>query len=189
MIKNMFKMTKARLIVDLILLAILIGIGVTLSSVIRMPGSSYSGASVPPDTAENQTEAFLRKHIQVLAGDIGQRNTEESLKKSVDYIKSSMASYGYETQEQEFEVDKQKFKNLECTLKGKTNDIIILGAHYDSVTGSTGADDNGSGVATVMELARLSAKKQFRKTVRFVFFCNEEPPYFASKEMGSYFYA
>lgn len=189
MIKNMFKMTKTRLIIDLILVAILVGICLIIGSIIRMPGSSYNGPTVPAGSSENQTETYLKKHIQVLAGDIGQRNTEASLQKSVDYIKSSMASYGYETQEQEFEVDGQKFKNLECTLKGKTNDIILIGAHYDSVTGSMGADDNGSGVATVMELARLSAQKQFNKTLRFVFFCNEEPPYFASKEMGSYFYA
>lgn len=189
MMKNMFQMTKKRLILDLILLAILIAIGVSLGSVIHMPGNSYKGEFGSLDDIEKDTENRLRKHIQVLAGDIGQRNTEESLRKSVDYIKGAMSENGYETSEQEFEVDKQTFKNLECTLKGSSDEVLLVGAHYDSVTGSIGADDNGSGVASVIEMARLCAGKRFNKTIRFVFFCNEEPPYFASEEMGSYFYA
>ena len=189
MIKNMFKMTKARLFIDIFLLGILVAIGLTLASVIHMPGSSYKGPFDSLSGEEADTEKKLKQHIKVLAGDIGQRNTEESLKKSVDYIKGAMAENGYKTIEQEFEVDKQTFKNLECTLKGSSDEVLLVGAHYDSVTGSLGADDNGSGVASVIEVARLCADKKFNKTIRFVFFCNEEPPYFASAEMGSYFYA
>lgn len=191
MIKNMFKMTKKRLVVDLVLLFCILGLIGLVVSVIRMPGKSYKGPFASINAQEKETEAHLRQYIQSLAGDIGQRNTERTLKESVDYIKSKMAESGYETKEQVFKVDNQECKNLECTLKGTDSSagVILVGAHYDSVLGSPGANDNGSGVAATMEVARLLAKKSFPKTVRFVFFANEEPPYFSSEDMGSYFYA
>jgi len=64
-----------------------------------------------------------------------------------------------------------------------------VGAHYDSVSGSPGANDNGSGVAALMEVARLFAQKRFARTVRFVAFVNEEPPFFQTHQMGSWVYA
>jgi Zn-dependent M28 family amino/carboxypeptidase len=67
--------------------------------------------------------------------------------------------------------------------------VIVVGAHYDSVVGSPGADDNASGVAVLLELARLHAETRFRKTVRFVAFTLEEPPFFRSRHMGSRVYA
>jgi len=66
---------------------------------------------------------------------------------------------------------------------------VIVGAHYDSVSGTAGANDNASGVAAVLELARLLQGSKLRRPVRFVFFVNEEPPYFQTMEMGSFVYA
>ncbi len=66
--------------------------------------------------------------------------------------------------------------------------ILIVGAHYDTVEGTPGADDNASGVAVLLELARLHAETRFRKTVRFVAFTLEEPPFFRSRQMGSRVY-
>ena len=67
--------------------------------------------------------------------------------------------------------------------------IIIIGAHYDSVFGSPGANDNGTGVAAMLALARRFARAKPKQTLRFVAFVNEEPPYFLSGEMGSQVYA
>src|SRR5262249_50691587 len=72
--------------------------------------------------------------------------------------------------------------------------IVVIGAHYDSVFGSPGANDNGTGVAATLALARRVAEKKTErrppfKKLRFVAFLNEGPPYFLSGEMGSLVYA
>src|SRR2546430_16717727 len=79
--------------------------------------------------------------------------------------------------------------NIEAEISGAHPEIILIGAHYDSVVGSPGANDNGSGVAALLALARKFAGKTTEHTLRFVAFVNEEPPYFLSDEMGSFIYA
>jgi Zn-dependent M28 family amino/carboxypeptidase len=81
--------------------------------------------------------------------------------------------------------------NVEVSLVGSDNATgpVIVGAHYDSVAGTVGADDNATGVAGVLELARLLQRSKLHRTVRFVFFVNEEPPYFQTETMGSLVYA
>lgn len=85
------------------------------------------------------------------------------------------------------------YKNISVELKGitKPEEIIVIGAHYDSapVNGCAGADDNASGIASVIELARQFSNKKFDRTIRFVAFANEEPPFFQTNGMGSYVYA
>src|SRR5205085_7245752 len=77
----------------------------------------------------------------------------------------------------------------EAELKGTTSDIIVIGAHYDSVDGSPGADDNASGAAAMLAIARALAREKHEQTIRFVAFVNEEPPYFQTEAMGSWRYA
>jgi len=79
--------------------------------------------------------------------------------------------------------------NLEAELRGASSEIVVIGAHYDSVVGSPGANDNGSGVAALLTLARRLARSHNTRTLRFVAFVNEEPYYFQSSQMGSYVYA
>ncbi len=83
------------------------------------------------------------------------------------------------------------FRNIIAERRGteQPDRVIVIGAHYDTVVGSPGADDNASGVAVLLELARLHARTRFRKTVRFVAFTLEEPPFFRSRHMGSRVYA
>jgi Zn-dependent M28 family amino/carboxypeptidase len=90
-----------------------------------------------------------------------------------------------------YSVNGEKVSNLEVILPGTDSTLgqVIVGAHYDSVAGTVAANDNGSGVAAVLELARLMRQMKFRRTVRFVFFVNEEPPYFQTAVMGSRVYA
>jgi Peptidase family M28 len=81
-------------------------------------------------------------------------------------------------------------RNIETRLVGSesANGTVVLGAHYDSVEGTVGANDNATGVAAVLELARLLQGSKLRRTVRFALFVNEEPPYFQTDSMGSWVY-
>ena len=92
---------------------------------------------------------------------------------------------------QEFEVRGLTEKNLEVELtgSGRPEEIVVIGAHYDSVMGSPGANDNASGLAAILEIARLIKNKELSRTVRLVAFVNEEPPFFQTKDMGSLVYA
>jgi Zn-dependent M28 family amino/carboxypeptidase len=98
---------------------------------------------------------------------------------------------GYEVQRQEFTVTGGTVRNLEAGLVGTSlpDEIVVVGAHYDSVIGSPGANDNASGVAGLLEMARLLAGRPLSRTVRFVAFVNEEPPFFQTDQMGSRVYA
>src|SRR3990170_2594961 len=92
--------------------------------------------------------------------------------------------------EEETEIRNHIKKNIEVEILGKSrpNEIIILGAHYDSVIGCPGANDNATGVAAILEFARLLKGGNLQCTVRFVAFTNEEPPFFQTENMGSFVY-
>jgi len=85
----------------------------------------------------------------------------------------------------------REVRNIEAELPGTgpANGIVVIGAHYDSVQGCPGANDNGSGVAALLEIARALAPVRLARTLRFVAFANEEPPFFQGPEMGSVVYA
>jgi hypothetical protein len=98
---------------------------------------------------------------------------------------------GYRVTPQTYEVDSIPCSNLEVTHAGikHPEQILLIGAHYDSVSGSPGANDNGSGAAALLEIARLLKEVETDCTVRFVAFVNEEPPFFFRRQMGSMVYA
>lgn len=98
---------------------------------------------------------------------------------------------GLHVETQEFTAGGRTFHNLEATLPGAglAHEVVLLGAHYDTAEDAPGADDNASGVAGVLELARVFAAMPQPRTVRFVFFPTEEPPSFATSDMGSRHYA
>lgn len=189
MIKNIGKMTPARLVLDIVLALILLGIFGLFALILWMPESSFHGPQDPMSAGEAQTEIELKRHVQILAGGIGKRHTKENLEKTWKYIESTFQNIGYKCLEQPYLVEGVSCKNIETELAGSSTEIIIVCAHYDSVTGTVGADDNASGVAATIEIARLLKGKHLAKTIRFVLFGTEEPPYFSSKEMGSYHYA
>jgi len=114
-----------------------------------------------------------------------------SLEKTVDYLRSTLTAYGYSVSEQTYRINTRALCNLDTQLAGSApvDGAIVVGAHYDSVEGTVGANDNASGVAGVLELARMLRQARLRRTLRFVFFVNEEPPYFQTSQMGSLVYA
>jgi len=160
---------------------------------IRMPGQSHQGP-LPPLTKEQRTlEQELHFHVQTLAGQIGERNLfrHDRLVMAADYIRTTLAGAGYEVRRQPYEVGGKICENIEAEMRGreKPDDIVVIGAHYDSVQGSPGANDNASGVAATLALARAFADTTPARTLRFVLFANEEPPFFQTEHMGSRVYA
>ena len=129
----------------------------------------------------------------MLAGQIGERNVfhHDRLVMAADYIRATLAGAGYEVRLQPYEVAGKICENIEAEVRGKNrpDDIIVIGAHYDSVQGSPGANDNASGVAATLALARAFAEATPARTLRFVSFANEEPPLFQTEHMGSRVYA
>ncbi len=135
----------------------------------------------------------LKGHVQQLAGAIGERNMQnhQALTQAAQYISHQFESFGYDVNRQTYSIKEKSASNIIAEIKG-TNDpeeIVIIGAHYDSVLTSPGANDNASGVAALLELARLMKSSKPKRTIRFIAFVNEEPPYFLSHQMGSYQYA
>ena len=166
---------------------------------LRMPGQSYQGPAPVLTPLQITLRANLQQHVQRLAGDLGDRNvaTEYThLCLAADYIGNTFSNAGYAVHRQSYTpkcgaARNRTCDNIEVEIRGtvKPAEIILIGAHYDSVAGCPGANDNGSGVAALLELARAWAGHPSERTLRFVAFANEEPPYFWTSDMGSAVYA
>lgn len=135
----------------------------------------------------------LRGHVTRLAAEIGERNVfrPEALHAAEAYIRDTWTTQGFDVTTQNYTVRDVRSANLEVTQRGleRPDQIILVGAHYDSVLGSPGANDNGSGVAALLELTRLCAEHAPGMTLRFVAFVNEEPPFFFTPRQGSMVYS
>jgi len=138
---------------------------------VAMPGRSFSGPPGPLSGEGRALSLRLRLHVTALAA--SPRN--EDLETAARYIEAAFAAQGHQPQSQYFESGGRRVRNIEVLNQGS----IVVGAHYDTVAGSPGADDNASAVAVLIELAAM------KLPVRLVAFANEEMPYFMSEEMGS----
>ncbi|HUY92602.1 MAG TPA: M28 family peptidase [Pirellulales bacterium] len=160
---------------------------------IEMPGRSYHGPLQPLPPAELSLRDELREDVEHLAVTIGERNLERygALCDAAKFVESQFLAVGYEVDRQSYEARECECFNLEVEIEGakRPEEIVIVGAHYDSAVGAPGANDNASGTAALLALARRFAKSQPERTLRFVAFTNEEPPYFQRREMGSWIYA
>jgi len=138
-------------------------------------------------------EVRLKRHVSVLAHEIGPRSVflPGNLKAASDYVRAFWEDMEYEVRAQTYRVEDVVCHNLAVEIPGtlRPDEIVLIGAHYDTVSHSPGANDNGSAVAALLELSRLFRSKAPRKTVRFVAFANEEPPFFKTSQMGSLVYA
>ncbi len=161
-----------------------------------MPGRSFHGPL--PELTDDETElrGRLESHVQALAGDIGERNviTPDALARAEEYIRRAFNGSIYQVAEQTYDVRLEppltvRYIEVEISGTASPGDIVIVGAHYDTVPGCAGANDNTTGVAAVLELARLLPTRTMDRTVRLVAFVNEEPPFFQTDVMGSRVYA
>jgi hypothetical protein len=164
---------------------------------VRMPGKNISKAA-PLSADEAALREELRADVQKLAGEIGERNMWHyaQLNAAADFIEDSFSRAGLHPRRDTYEIRGQPCHNIEVEIPAQQGaavsspaPFIVIGAHYDSVFGSPGANDNGSGMAATLALARRFAPRKPKHTLRFVAFVNEEPPYFLSDEMGSFIYA
>ncbi len=165
----------------------------SIFNIVHMPLKSYKGEFRPLNNDEKVIRANLTAHVKELSVTIGERNLEHyaALQSAAEYIHNRLREFGYDPATQTYTVNGRTVTNLAAQINGvsKPEETIVIGAHYDSVVGTPGANDNASGVAAVLELARLFKSGRPGRTIRFVFFANEEPPYFQTNEMGSWVYA
>jgi len=159
-----------------------------------MPGARHRGPLQPLAGGDRQLPADLKAHVVAVASEEHNAGHPEALERSARYIEATLSGLGYAVSRQEFETGDIKVRNLEVRRAGpgagKTR-LIVIGAHYDSAQGAVGADDNGSGVAALLELARLlrSVEPAEGLELRLVFYVNEELPWFATEKMGSLVHA
>jgi peptidase M28-like protein len=160
---------------------------------IGMPGRSHSGPLPPLSAKEADLRNRLEGHVRALAGRIGERNVFQSahLAAAAHYIEEQLAGYSHLVTREDFPIGDLVVRNLVVERRGSTraDEIVVVGAHYDSVTGSPGANDNATGVAALLEIARAFIRQQPSRTARCAFFVNEEPPFYLTGGMGSLHHA
>jgi len=182
----------ARVLVVIVVLTGFAALGGWCTAV-RMPGDSFTGPLPKLSTREGEHREALERHVQHLAGTLGERNANkpDALRAAAEYIEAELSKSGYEVARQPVPTHEQSFDNLEVSIEGGASkkEIVVIGAHYDSAEGAPGANDNGTGVAALLVLADAFAQKKPARTLRFVAFTNEEPPHFKSERMGSLVYA
>ena len=175
-------------------LGVLAGAGVA-AWMMAMPGVAIPAPPVVDVVAETQMATRLRQHVSTIAGE---RNwlRREALEAAAMYIEGQLRSMGYTVSRQAVPSKSGPVRNIEARLEPESaadsRGLVVIGAHYDSAENTPAANDNGSGVAVLLELARAYAGQRAAPGfagVRLVFFVNEEPPYFQTEMMGSLVYA
>lgn len=156
-----------------------------------MPGRSHSEGLPIKSPAMEAAALDMKRHVAALASVIGERRVGkgDSLARARDYVVAELApiaaAVNEEIELEDLGGDGSNAANVIFVLRGQSSDTVVVGAHYDSAPGTPGANDNASGVAAALYLAKQLSGERYRNTLRFVFFANEEPPYFQNPGMGS----
>jgi hypothetical protein len=155
---------------------------------------SHTGSSPLQETRSVDSELYtlqntLRKHVDALAVQIGPRtpSNPKSLVRAANYIHSALKRAGLSVSEQSYHYFDEQVTNVFATIPSTagTSAYYVVGAHYDTVPDSPGADDNASGVAVMLELAGRFRQKNLKVPVVFAAFTLEEPPAFSTGHQGS----
>jgi Zn-dependent M28 family amino/carboxypeptidase len=183
----------SKMLIALVIAAVLAAVLLfALHRVVRIPDVSSRGTTRALTAEDLALRASLMRDVATLASH-SQRNALDmrALAQSAEFIEASFHAAGLEPQRQAFHAGDVDYANVFAIVKGTTrpDEIVVIGAHYDSVFDSPGADDNASGVAGMLAVAHALAKHPADRTIHFVAFATEEPPFFRSMEMGSYHYA
>jgi len=174
----------SRAVTIAVIVVAIAAVAALLYRMLRMPGRSFRGDAPP---AERRLVEELRHDVYTLAGTIGERNSitaPEAYADAATFIENAFRKAGYTPRRLAYDPG----VNIEAEIRG-SDEIVVIGAHYDTVVGSPGADDNASGVAAMLAIARRFAREKPARTIRFVAFANEEPPFFTTEQMGSWVYA
>jgi hypothetical protein len=176
------------------LVVLIVTIAAALWYSLGMPGRSYNGPPPPLTKEEADLAARLRRHVVALASTPHNIRHYANLEAAARYIERALAAEGYRVGSYPYDIEDKVVRNPEVTIEspssGPETKTVVIGAHYDSVLDVAGANDNGSGVAAILELGRLLKDLNPAHTrLRLVLFVNEEPPYFQTEDMGSFRYA
>jgi Zn-dependent M28 family amino/carboxypeptidase len=171
----------ARMILFVLAVALFISIVAWFSVTQPILSSSQSSYSVLADRSR------LERDVRLLSIDFAPRDYShvENLDRAANYIRDQFESAGARTSEQVFEVNGKKYRNIIGKFGPDSGDSIVIGAHYDGEGLKPAADDNASGVAGLLELARLTAQAVPGQTIELVAYSLEEPPFFRTAQMGS----
>jgi hypothetical protein len=158
-----------------------------------MPGRSFEGPSPPLGDEDAALRAELERDVRALAEEIGDRSVfrPERMEAAARHCETAFAAAGLTPQREPFAAVGQTFVNVVAEVRGaaRAQEIVVVGGHYDTVRGSPGANDNATGVAATLALARRLAASRPARTLRFVAFACEEPPCFQTEQMGSLVHA
>jgi Zn-dependent M28 family amino/carboxypeptidase len=136
-------------------------------------------------------QSALERHVRMLSVTLHPRSVDNltNLDRAADYVLEQLRAAGAETAVQPVEADGKQFRNLIARFGPRDGPVLVIGAHYDSCGDTPGADDNASGVAGLLEVARLLAAHPPSRAVELVAYTLEEPPYFRTDSMGSVWHA
>lgn len=136
-------------------------------------------------------ETFLKGVVVEVANPNRNWRDTAELHRTADWIHGKFVGFGLSCRDQLFEVEHRTYRNVECVLPGRRTEVVVLGAHYDVAGKLPGADDNASGVAGILDVARRfhESGDQPNSTLRFVAYALEEPPFYGTESMGSFFHA
>jgi len=178
--------------------AAIIGLGVlsVLSGryMFAMPGASHEGPLPAATADETELAGRLKRQVATIASKARNLKTPgnyAALEKSAAYIESELRAIGLDPIPQVYQIDGRSVRNIEVVIRAsaQARTALVVGAHYDTAKHSPGANDNGSGCAALLEIARLMRERPpTNYDLRLVFFVNEEDPYFGTEAMGSYRY-
>ena len=142
-----------------------------------------------PRSDQNINPAELERHVRMLSESFVPRNASHigNINRTADYIKDQFLNIeAGEVSEQWLEVRSHRYRNVSLIIGDPKSDKVVVGAHYDGFADSPGADDNASGIAGLIELAKLTAANPTNSTIEFVAYPLEEPPWFGTRKMGSW---
>ena len=176
-------------IINLLIKAAIILVIIFLTTFGWRPTSKYKVTLSGEELASSQR---MRRTVTFLSEDLGIRNYihYQNLQEAANFIQKSFEEIGYSVELIPYEINGETFTNIIAEKSGNNtaSGILLIGAHYDSYF-NPGADDNASGIAGLLELARLLKDVPLTHTLRFAAFVNEEPPFFLTNQMGSTVYA
>lgn len=158
-----------------------------------MPSPDYKNTAAEEQNELRVLERQLRTHVKRLSANGAGRNfiVNDTLTPARNYIEEQFVKAGLPVRNQSYELYGDVYSNIIVDLPviGDSKKVLIIGAHYDSIENSPGANDNASGVAALIEIGKYLSRKSLRHKVRLIAFVNEEPPFFQTQEMGSLVYA
>src|ERR687893_1866612 len=161
-----------------------------------VPGRSHAGPLPPLTPDQLELSARLREHVRAVASRPHNLGHPEELERAAAHIEVALEGMGHAVHRQPFSAAGREVRNIEAVIEPAGSATagartLVVGAHYDSCFDAPGANDNGTGVAGVLELARLLADLRGKTSlrIRLALFVNEEPPSFKTESMGSLVYA